>query len=129
MAKEEISFCLEIWGTDYNKIKDTCKLAEDLGYYGFFYGESLTNLDLDCWTVLSSLASLTTKIKLGPVITYFLPEYRSIALIAKQAITFQEISGGRLEFRTGAGATPNMPHNGGTRMESTILKKEKGFQY
>ncbi len=105
LAKEEISFCLEVWGTDYNKIKDACILAEDLGYYGFFYGESLADLDLDCWTVISALSSLTTKIKLGPVITYLLPQYRSIALIAKQAITLQEISGGRLELRTGAGAT------------------------
>jgi alkanesulfonate monooxygenase SsuD/methylene tetrahydromethanopterin reductase-like flavin-dependent oxidoreductase (luciferase family) len=49
---------------------------------------------------------LTNKIKLGPVITYLYPQYRSIALLAKQATTFQEISNGRLEFRTGAGATP-----------------------
>lgn len=105
MKKEEISFCLEIWGTDYNKIKDACILAEDLGYNGFFYGESLADLDLDCWTVISALSSLTTKIKLGPVITYLLPQYRGIALIAKQAITLQEISGGRLDLRTGAGAT------------------------
>lgn len=105
MTKEEVSFCLEIWGTDYNKIKDACILAEDLGYYGFFYGESLADLDLDSWTVISALSSLTTKIKLGPVITYLLPQYRGIALIAKQAITLQEISGGRLELRTGAGAT------------------------
>ncbi len=80
-------------------------LAEDLGYYGFFYGESLADLDLDCWTVISALSSLTTKMKLGPVITYLLPQYRSVALIAKQAITLQDISGGRLELRTGAGAT------------------------
>jgi alkanesulfonate monooxygenase SsuD/methylene tetrahydromethanopterin reductase-like flavin-dependent oxidoreductase (luciferase family) len=99
-------FCLEIWGTDYNKIKDTCFLAEKLGYNGFFYGESLSGIDLDCWTVLSSLSALTTKIKLGPVITYLLPQYRSIALLAKQAVTLQEISEGRLEFRTGVGAIP-----------------------
>ena len=99
-------FCLEIWGTDYNKIKDTCFLAEKLGYNGFFYGESLSDIDLDCWTVLSNLSALTTKIKLGPVITYLLPQYRSIALLAKQAVTLQEISEGRLEFRTGVGAIP-----------------------
>ncbi len=98
-------FCLEIWGTDYNKIKDTCILAEDLGYYGFYYGESLSDIDLDCWTVLSSLLSLTRRIKLGSVISYLIPLYRSIVLIAKQAVTFQEISNGRLEFRTGAGAS------------------------
>ena len=99
-------FCLEIWGTEYNKIRNTCFLAEKLGYNGFFYGESLSDIDLDCWTVLSNLSGLTNRIKLGPVITYLLPQYRSIALLAKQAVTLQEISEGRLEFRTGVGAIP-----------------------
>ena len=97
-------FCLEVWGTDYQKIKNTCLFAEELDYYGFYYGESLTDIDLDCWTILSALSSITEKIKLGPVITYLLPQYRNISLIAKQAITLQDISDGRLEFRTGAGA-------------------------
>jgi alkanesulfonate monooxygenase SsuD/methylene tetrahydromethanopterin reductase-like flavin-dependent oxidoreductase (luciferase family) len=72
----------------------------------FFYGESLADIDLDCWTILSNLSAVTDKIKLGPVITYLFPQYRSIVLLAKQAVTLQEISNGRLEFRTGAGATP-----------------------
>ena len=100
-----LSFCLEVWGTDYNKIKDTCILAEKLGYDGFYYGESLTDIDLDCWTIISNLSAITDKIKLGPVITYLLPQYRNIFLLAKQAMTLQQISNGRLEFRTGAGAT------------------------
>src|SRR5918912_1151180 len=99
------NFCLEVWGTDYNKIKDTCILAERLGYHGFYYGESLANIDLDCWTIISNLSALTNKIKLGPVITYLFPQYRNTFLLAKQAMTLQEISNGRLEFRTGAGAT------------------------
>ena len=101
----DVRYCLEIWGTDYEKIKQTCMLAEELGYYGFYYGESLTEIDLDCWTVLSTLIPITNKIKLGPVITYMLPDYRSLALLVKQSITFQDISKGRLEFRTGAGAS------------------------
>jgi alkanesulfonate monooxygenase SsuD/methylene tetrahydromethanopterin reductase-like flavin-dependent oxidoreductase (luciferase family) len=80
-------------------------LSEELGYYGFYYGESLTEIDLDCWTVLSTLIPITNKIKLGPVITYIFPDYRSLALLVKQSITFQDISKGRLEFRTGAGAS------------------------
>ena len=100
-----LNFCLEVWGTDYNKIKDTCILAEKIGYDGFFYGESLADIDLDCWTILSNLSAVTDKIKLGPVITYLFRQYRSIVLLAKQAVTLQEISNGRLEFRTRAGAT------------------------
>ncbi len=97
-------FCLEVWGTDYEKIKDICILAEKLGYYGFYYGESLAEIDLDCWSVISKLSAMTATIKLGPVITYVIPQYRNIALLAKQSATLQEISNGRLEFRTGAGA-------------------------
>jgi alkanesulfonate monooxygenase SsuD/methylene tetrahydromethanopterin reductase-like flavin-dependent oxidoreductase (luciferase family) len=97
-------FCLEIWGTDYNKIKEVCLLAEQLGFYGFYYGESLSEIDFDCWTIISNLSAITRTIKLGPVITYVLPQYRNISLLAKQAMTIQEISNGRLEFRTGAGA-------------------------
>ena len=100
-----MKFCLEVWGTNYEKIKETCIFAEKSGYDGFFYGESLTDIDLDCWTVLSSLINITSKIKIGPVITYLFPEYRNITLLAKQAITFQHLTKGRLEFRTGAGAT------------------------
>ncbi|MGZ5501642.1 MAG: LLM class flavin-dependent oxidoreductase, partial [Nitrososphaeraceae archaeon] len=100
-----MKFCLEVWGTNYETIKETCRFAEKSGYDGFFYGESLTDIDLDCWMVLSSLINITSKIKLGPVITYLFPEYRNITLLAKQAITLQNLSKGRLEFRTGAGAT------------------------
>ena len=99
-------FCLEIWGTDYNKIKETCLLAEKLGYHGFYYDESLTDIDLDCWTIVSNLSAMTHKIKLGSVIAYILPQYRNISLLAKKALIVQEISNGRLGFRTGVGATP-----------------------
>lgn len=100
-----MQFCLEVWGTSYGDIRDTCILAEDLGYYGFYYGESLAEIDMDCWTIISNLSAITSKIRLRPVITYLFPKYRNIALLAKQAVTFQDMSGGRLAFRTGAGAT------------------------
>ena len=58
-------FCIEVWGTDYEKIKDTCILAEKLGYYGLYYGESLAEIDLDCWSVISNLSAMTVTIKLG----------------------------------------------------------------
>ena len=102
-----MQFCLEVWGTDYERIKEACLLAEKLGYHGFYYGESLVEIDLDCWSIISNLSAITKMIKLGPVITYLIPQYRNVALLAKQSATLQEISNGRLEFRTGAGATQN----------------------
>ena len=102
-----MQFCLEVWGTCYEKIKEVCLLAEKLGYHGFYYGESLAEIDLDCWSIISNLSAITKMIKLGPVITYLIPQYRNITLLAKQAATVQEISNGRLEFRTGAGAAQN----------------------
>jgi alkanesulfonate monooxygenase SsuD/methylene tetrahydromethanopterin reductase-like flavin-dependent oxidoreductase (luciferase family) len=102
-----MQFCLEVWGIDYERIKEACILAEKLGYHGFYYGESLAEIDLDCWSIISNLSAITKTIRLGPVITYLIPQYRNIALLAKQSVTLQEISNGRLEFRTGAGATQN----------------------
>jgi hypothetical protein len=65
-----VQLCLEVWGTEYEKIKATCIRAEKLGFYGFYYGESFA--DIDCWTIISALVPQTNRIKLGPVITYLL---------------------------------------------------------
>jgi hypothetical protein len=53
---------------DYNKIKNTCIFAEKLGYYGFYYGESLTDLDLDCWNRFVFIVIFDLKDKIGLVI-------------------------------------------------------------
>jgi hypothetical protein len=60
---------------DYNKIKNTCIFAEKLGYYGFYYGESLTDLDLDCWNRFVFTLIFDLKDKIG----LLLPKYRIIA--------------------------------------------------
>lgn len=95
---------LEVWTSDFDQVVSTCATAERSGFDGFYYGESPTELNLDCWTTLAALAQATDRIRLGPVITNILGDYRSLALLAKQAATVAIISGGRLDFRTGAGA-------------------------
>jgi alkanesulfonate monooxygenase SsuD/methylene tetrahydromethanopterin reductase-like flavin-dependent oxidoreductase (luciferase family) len=55
---------------------------------------------LECWTVLSSLAVLTTKIKLGAILVNL---YRNPAIVAKMASTLDNISNGRLELGLSAG--------------------------
>ena len=117
-----MQFCLEVWGTSYGDIRDTCILAEDLGYYGFYYGESLAEIDMDCWTIISNLSAITSKIRLGPVITYLFPKYRNIALLAKQAVTFQDMSGEGLHLEQALVRLCNMHLSGGIHLALIILQ-------
>ena len=96
---------LEVWSNDFAKLKATCLHAESLGIDGFYYGESPHDLNLECWTTLAALAQTTEQIRLGPVITNVLPTYRSTRLLARQAGAVAAISNGRLDFRTGVGAS------------------------
>jgi probable F420-dependent oxidoreductase len=55
----------------------------------------------ECWTLLSALASVTSRVKLG---TYVLAApFREPAVLAKMAETLDEVSGGRLVLGLGAG--------------------------
>ncbi|MEA2519517.1 MAG: hypothetical protein QOF49_1597, partial [Chloroflexota bacterium] len=55
----------------------------------------------ECWTLLSALASVTTRVELG---TYVLcTPFRNPALLAKMAETLDEVSGGRVVLGLGAG--------------------------
>ena len=122
-------FCLEVWGTDYEKIKELCILAEKLGYYGFYYGESLAQIDLDCWSIISNLSALTTTIKLGPVITYLIPRYRNIALLAKHRRPYRKY---QMEDWN-LGRVQELPritqYNGGIHLELIILIEQNVFHY
>lgn len=100
-----MQFAVEVWSSDFEQVAATCIKAEELGLDGFYYGESPHDLNLDCWTTLAALAQVTNTIRLGPVITNVLPTYRSTVLLAKQAATVAAISAGRLDFRTGVGAS------------------------
>jgi alkanesulfonate monooxygenase SsuD/methylene tetrahydromethanopterin reductase-like flavin-dependent oxidoreductase (luciferase family) len=87
---------------------------------------------LECWTLLSSLAPLTTKIKLGAILVNL---YRNPAITAKMASTLDSISNGRLELGLSAGWYQKeskaygieFPTSGSTRVqmleESIIIMK------
>jgi alkanesulfonate monooxygenase SsuD/methylene tetrahydromethanopterin reductase-like flavin-dependent oxidoreductase (luciferase family) len=95
---------LEVWGNDYQQILDTAVAAEELGFGAFYFGESPHTLNLETWTVLTSVAAHTATIRLGPVIAHLLPGYRSFPLLVRQVHTLAVISNGRLDLRTGTGA-------------------------
>ncbi|MFQ5920481.1 MAG: LLM class F420-dependent oxidoreductase [Nitrososphaerales archaeon] len=56
---------------------------------------------LECWTLLSAIAGMTSKVRLGQVV--LCNSYRSPALLAKMGATLDVISSGRLDFGIGAG--------------------------
>jgi probable F420-dependent oxidoreductase len=55
----------------------------------------------ECWTVLSGLAEATTRVQLGTVV--MCTPFRNPALLAKMAVTLDELSGGRFTLGVGAG--------------------------
>ena len=96
---------VEVWSADADQVITTAVRADQLGIDAFYYGESPTGLNLDCWTLLAALAGATAAIRLGPVITNLLPDHRSTILLARQAATTAILADGRLDFRTGVGAS------------------------
>jgi probable F420-dependent oxidoreductase len=65
------------------------------------YGDVPPDQIHEAWTVLSAIAATTSRIELGQLVTCV--SFRSPALLAKMAVTVDEISGGRLTLGIGAG--------------------------
>jgi F420-dependent oxidoreductase-like protein len=89
--------------------KSVALKAEYLGYnagyvYDHFipyYGDKRTLPFFEAYTLLSAIAAITTKLRIGQVVTC--NSYRSPSLLAKMSSTLDAISNGRLEFGIGAG--------------------------
>lgn len=93
---------------DWQFLLDGFKLAEAIGldsawvfdHFIPLYG-SEDGPCMDGWTLLGGLAAHTSRIRVGILVTG--NTYRNPALLAKQAVTVDTISSGRLNFGVGAG--------------------------
>ena len=63
----------------------------------------MTGSALEAWTLLAALAAVTTRLRLGVIVTS--NRIRPPAVLAKMAATVDQISGGRLVFGIGAGGS------------------------
>jgi alkanesulfonate monooxygenase SsuD/methylene tetrahydromethanopterin reductase-like flavin-dependent oxidoreductase (luciferase family) len=88
---------------DWNQYCDATLAAESLGFDSIWVADHPT-LIADCWTTLSALASRTTTIRLGSLVTCAL--YRHPVLLARMATDVDRISNGRMVLGMGIGDMP-----------------------
>ncbi len=93
---------------DYNTVKKVALESEGQGFDSVWISDHLLpplsppqDSYLECWTTLSALAAVTTKLRLGTLVLCNFFRYPSV--LAKMAATLDVISNGRLEFGIGAG--------------------------
>jgi len=83
------------------------RLAEDHGFEGLFRSDHYTaiiRLDadaLDAWATLAGLAAVTSRIRLGTMVSP--ATFRHPSVLARMAVTVDHISGGRVEVGMGSG--------------------------
>lgn len=112
MALKDVVFGLHVppEGHSFEEMKNLCLKAEEWGYDLFTVTDHFMNMaqpdrpdkhPLECWETLAGLAAVTSKIRLGPLVSCYY--YRLPPVLAKMATTVDIISNGRLIFGIGAG--------------------------
>jgi F420-dependent oxidoreductase-like protein len=94
-------------GLNWRRWQRIARAVEDLGFAGLYRSDHFTNaappdLDsLELWVSLTWLASNTTRIEFGPLVSPV--SFRHPAMTARMAAAVDDLSGGRLTLGLGAG--------------------------
>ena len=94
-------------GLTWTRWQRLARAAEELGFAGLYRSDHLTNptgphLDaLELWASLTWLASHTTRIEFGPLVSPV--SFRHPVVTAWTAAAVDDLSGGRLRLGLGAG--------------------------
>ena len=119
--------CSNLGGTgDVRVLVELAREAEAAGWDGFFIWDSLLfaagerQAVADPWVALAAIAAHTERIRLGPMVTP-LPRRRPWQL-ARETVTLDHLSGGRLIFGVGSGAADDPSYTRfGERAEPKVL--------
>jgi len=115
------------------ELLDMARRAEDVGLDSLWVGDHLlyrfadgsTRGPWEAWSLLAALASATSQITLGPLVAS--TAFRGPALLAKQAATLDEISGGRFVLGLGAGWNPVEFAAFGLPFDHRVARFEEAF--
>lgn len=80
----------------------------------------------ECWTFLSAIAAATERIGVGTLVSC--TNYRNPALLAKMAVTVDEISGGRLTLGLGSGWSEHQFRTFGFPTDHVVGRFEESLQ-
>ena len=107
--------------------------AEDVGFDSLWLGDHLLYREPDgttagpweAWTMLAAIAAATSRITLGPLVAC--TAFHNPAVLAKQAATLDEISGGRFVLGLGAGWNETEFRAFGIPFDHRISRFEEAF--
>ena len=93
----------------WDEMRSMAVLAEEIGFDSIWVGDHLIYRPEDgpprgpweAWSLLAAIAASTNTVEIGPLVAA--TAFHSPAMLAKKAITVDEISGGRLVLGLGAG--------------------------
>ena len=95
---------------DPRLVAELAGLAEDRGWDGFFLWDhvnyrSPTRAVADPWVALSAVATATERLRIGPMVTPL--SRRRVQKLARETVTLDHLSGGRLILGVGLGSPDN----------------------
>ena len=89
------------------ELQKRAAFAEDAGFDGIWVFDHFKVLYgspegpcFEAWTLLAALATVTTRVRLGPLVTGV--TYRHPSVLAAEIVTVDQLSGGRVEMAMGA---------------------------
>ena len=93
---------------DPRRLVELAVLAEERGWDGFFLWDHIlyrapVRAVADPWVALAAIATETERMRLGPMVTPL--SRRRVQKVARETVTLDHLSGGRLTFGVGLGAT------------------------
>lgn len=115
------------------ELLDLARRAEDVGLDSVWVGDHLlyrfadgsTRGPWEAWSLLAALAASTSRVTLGPLVAC--TAFRNPAMLAKEATTLDEISGGRFVLGLGAGWNPVEFAAFGLPFDHRIARFEEAF--